>query len=359
MLYKSETYVHTRCSYIMAECYSFSTNLGSETEEGEEDHRKIYRYFTDLVSTFPCEPGVSSLLLYRYNGWYASLPSMVGVMAAGRHFKARPSDVLLATLPKSGTTWLKSLLFATVHRKLYAVDDNSRHPFTFHNPHECIPFLEYQVYVDNRIPNMDALPSPRLFATHMPFQLLPKSVTDSGCRIVYLSRDPKDNFTSLWHFSNNLREKEKIEPWSLGEAVDYFCNGVSPFGPYWDHLLGYWTAQSEQPEKVLFLKYEEMRKDPSGNVKKLAEFVGHPFTPEEEEGGIIDGIVKLCGFESLRDLEVNKRGKTELVFGSVENSLFFRRGVAGDWVNHLTPEMARRIDQTTESKLRGHGLTFS
>lgn len=58
--------IYTRCSYIMAECYSFSTNLGSVTEEGEEDHRKIYQYFTELVSTFPCEPGVSSLLLYRY-----------------------------------------------------------------------------------------------------------------------------------------------------------------------------------------------------------------------------------------------------------------------------------------------------
>ncbi|XP_020084918.1 cytosolic sulfotransferase 14-like [Ananas comosus] len=347
----------------MAECYSFSTNLCSLTKEGEEDHRKIYQYFTDLVSTFSCEPGVSSLLLYRYNGWYASLPPMVGVMAAGRHFKAQPSNVLLATLPKSDTTWLKSLLFATVHSMLYPVDDNSCHPFTFHNPHECVPFLEYQVYVDNQIPNLDAIPSPRLFATHMPFQLLPKSMTDSSCRIVYLSRDPTDNFTSfftsVWHFSNNLREKEKIEPWSLDEAVDYFCNGVSPFGLYWDHLLGYWTAQSEQPEKVLFLKYEEMRKDPSGNVKKLAEFVGNLFTPEKEEGGIIDGIIKLCGFESLRDLEVNKSGKTELVFGSVENSLFFRHRVAGGLVNYLTSEMARRIDQTTESKLKGHRLTFS
>lgn len=35
-----------------------------------------------------------------------------------------------------------------------------------------------------------------------------------------------------------------------------------------------------RPEKVLSLKYEDMMKDPIGNLKKLAEFSECPFSKE-------------------------------------------------------------------------------
>nr|KAJ0211299.1 hypothetical protein LSAT_V11C400201350 [Lactuca sativa] len=42
--------------------------------------------------------------------------------------------------------------------------------------------------------------------------------------------------------------------------------------------------------------------------KKLAEFMGMPFTMEEEEGGVVEEIVKLCSFENLSNFKVNKDG---------------------------------------------------
>ncbi|KAG1355196.1 Cytosolic sulfotransferase 16 [Cocos nucifera] len=276
-------------------------------------------------------------------------------MVAQEHFKARPTDVLLATYPKSGTTWLKALLFATVNRSPHT---NSHTPFATLGPHECVPFLEYQVYIKDHIPDLDVIPSPRLFATHIPFRSLPASVIDSGCKLVYLYRDPKDTFISLWHFANKFRAKDNIKLWSLNEALEHFCNGISTFGPYWDHVLGYWNGHLERPQKVLFLKYEEIMQQPVVHLKRLAEFVGCPFTVDEEKEGGVEGIIRLCAFENLRHLEVNKIGRTEMVIGSVDNSLFFRRGVVGDWVNHLTPEMARRLEETTASKFRGSGLSF-
>jgi len=84
--------------------------------------------------------------------------------------------------------------------------------------------------------------------------------------------------------------------------------------------------------------------------------VGLPFDVEEEEGGVVDAIVRLCSFEHMGGLEVTKSGKTELVIGAVENSSFFRRGGVGDWANHLSPEAARRIDAITEARFKGSGL---
>jgi hypothetical protein len=39
-----------------------------------------------------------------------------------------------------------------------------------------------------------------------------------------------------------------------------------------------------------------------------------------------------------------------------KHSSFFRKGIVGDWKNHLTPEMATRLDQITEQKLKDTGL---
>ncbi|RLM66246.1 flavonol 4' [Panicum miliaceum] len=180
-------------------------------------------------------------------------------MAAGACFAARPSDILVATLPKSGTTWVKSLLYATVHRGEHP-PDAADHPFNSFGPHECVKFLEYQIYTGKKVnvDDLDELPDPRLFATHVPFVALPAAVVASGCKIVYMCRDPKDTVVSLWHFANRLRASQGLEP-------------LPAFGPYWERVLG----------------YEEVWRDPPAHVRRLAAFVGLPFDVEEEESGVV------------------------------------------------------------------------
>uniref|UniRef100_A0ACD5URR9 Uncharacterized protein n=1 Tax=Avena sativa TaxID=4498 RepID=A0ACD5URR9_AVESA len=322
-----------------------------------ETDQELYQRFTNLVSSWPCFSSFFASQLYRHeNGWHASLAPMVGTMVADACFTVRPSDIVVATLPKSGTTWIKALLYSTVHRREYPAD-SSDHPFNSLGPHECIKFFEYQLYTQNMIPDLNDLPDPRLFATHVPFVSLPRSVVlASSCKIVYVCRDPKDHLISLWSFANKFRIKEGLEPLSIEAAADFFCDGLTPFGPYWDHVLGYWRAHLAHPEQVLFFRYEEMSRDPAAHVRRLAEFVGHPFSMEEEEDGVVDAIVKLCSFDHMTGLEATKDGKTELVIGAVDNSSFFRRGVVADWKNHLSPEMAKKIDAITEAKFRGSGF---
>ncbi|KAL7235727.1 hypothetical protein ACSBR1_019090 [Camellia fascicularis] len=133
-----------------------------------------------------------------------------------------------------------------------------------------------------------------------------------------------------------------------------FCRGVIDFGPFWDHALGYWNESLERPHKVLFLMYEDLKKDITLQIKRVAEFMGVPFSLEEERKGVIEEISKLRSFNNLRVLEVNKSGSL-LQF---ENKTFFGRGEVGDWVNHLTPEMVQRLNKIMEEKLDNSGLAF-
>ncbi|GFS33378.1 sulfotransferase 2B [Actinidia rufa] len=305
-----------------------------------------------LIASLPKEKGWSSHQLYLYQGFWCPSVYIREEMAA-QHFQARQKDIVLAINPKSGTTWLKALAFSILHRQHYTPSQNS--PLLTSNPHALVPNLFlFQGFVDQDL-NSNNAHSTRLLATHLPYHALPPSIKSLaiGCRIVYLCRNPYDTFISAWHFFT--KASDSLEPLSLNDAFDMYCRGIFGYGPFWDHMLGYWKESSERPQKVLFLKYEDLKDNPILHMKRLAEFMGVPFSIEEENEGLIEEISRLCSINNLRELDVNKTGK---FFPHFENKAFFRKGEVGDWVNYLTPEMVARLDKVIQEKMVGFGLTF-
>ncbi|KAF8378832.1 hypothetical protein HHK36_030181 [Tetracentron sinense] len=329
-------------------------DFAPKTIEEVKDERTYQRY-TEIMATLPRERGFAQDLLYQHQGFWYWDRYLPGVMAVQNHFIAQPSDVLLVSTPKCGTTWLKSLISAICNRKLHPLTQS---PLLTVNPHQLVPFLEADLYANNQIPDLDILPSPRLLATHMPYSSLPQSVFDSGCPVVYISRNPKDTFVSMWHFLNKISTKESIMPSTVEEAFEMFCNGASLYGPFWDHVLEYWRASIERPQYVMFLKYEEMQAEALVHVKRLAEFIRCPFSLEEEKEGVVDEIIRLCSFQNLSRLDINKTGQASFGDTHIKFNTFFRKGKVGDWSNYLTPEMIDRLDQISKQKFHGYGLTL-
>ncbi|KAJ6944339.1 cytosolic sulfotransferase 15-like [Populus alba x Populus x berolinensis] len=244
-----------------------------------------------LVASFPSERNWDGAPLYFYKGVWYPVFAIRGALSFQQHFIAQDTDIILASMPKSGTTWLKALT---------------------------------ELYSKNQLPDLKQLPSPRIFSSHSHYGTLPQSIRDSGCKIVYICR------------------RENVKPLSsIDEGFDNVCLGIQSYGPFWDSVLGYWKASLERPDKVLFLK--------------IAEFLGIPFTDEEEKEGVIEEISRLCSLDSLRNLEVNKNSVRP---SGLPNSSFFRKGEVGDWVNHLSPSMAENYLKIVEEKLSGSGLTF-
>ncbi|XP_049386207.1 cytosolic sulfotransferase 12-like [Solanum stenotomum] len=131
--------------------------------------------------------------------------------------------------------------------------------------------------------------------------------------------------------------------------------GVSIYGPFWDHVLDYWKQSIENPNKVLFLMYEEMKEKPKIQLKRLAEFLECQFSIEEENCGVVDEILKMCSFENLSNLKVNTNEKLPTGEG---NKTYFRKGEIGDWKNYFTVEMSENLNRITEQKFYGFGLKF-
>ncbi|KAL3512412.1 hypothetical protein ACH5RR_025129 [Cinchona calisaya] len=303
----------------------------------------------------PREKSIGGGWIVKYKGFWCPEMLLQPTLSFQKHFISKDSDILLATLPKAGTTWLKALVFSIVHRNQYSIDQS---PLLTSNPHALVPF-DHQLkhgksetlYQENNTPS-----SPGVFATHLPYDALPNSIFKSKCKIVYLCRNPLDQFISQWHFVvQNVPQGKKAMP--LNEALELVFEGINIFGPFWEQIMGYWNASLECPNKVLFLKYEDLRKDDVFYVKKIAEFLGFPFGKEEEENGLIEEITKLCSFRSLSNMEVNKHNKMHEKY-PVKNSSYFRKGEVGDWLNYLTPEMAGRAARIIQEKFGDSGLTF-
>uniref|UniRef100_A0A3Q7IUJ2 Sulfotransferase n=1 Tax=Solanum lycopersicum TaxID=4081 RepID=A0A3Q7IUJ2_SOLLC len=307
-----------------------------------------------LLSILPKEKGWLGSYAYNYQGFWVPQKFLQAVIAFQQQFQAQDSDIILVTTPKSGTTWLKSLLFALVNRVKHPILEPN-HPLLIENPHVLVPFLEHTLYFDGRTDDISTFTSPRLLATHVPFASLPKSVQVSKSKLVYLCRNPRDTFISMWHFTNSLLPDHK-EADSIEEMFNLFCKGVSLYGPFWNHVLDYWKKSIEKPNKILFLMYEEIKKKPKIQLKRLADFLECPFSIEEENSGVVDDILNMCSFENLSNLEVNRNGK----FSTGEAyKVFFRRGEIGDWKNYFTIEMCNKLNHIVEEKFQGSGLKFS
>ncbi|CAH2037883.1 unnamed protein product [Thlaspi arvense] len=323
----------------------------------KEKGDKITEEIMSLISLLPSHADSQGKKLSKYQGSWYYFNILQGVLNFQRNFQPQDTDIILASFPKSGTTWLKALTVALFERSKNRSSDD-HHPLLSDNPHGLVPFLEIDMYIESSTPDLtkflSSSSSSRVFSTHMPLHTMKQALKDSPCKIVYVCRNVKDTLVSLWCFAC-AHQKIELDRSLLESMFDSFCSGTVYYGPFWEHVLSYWRASLEDPKHVLFLRYEEMKAEPRGQVKRLAEFLGCPFTKEEEESGFVDEILDLCSLRNLSGLEVNKTGK----INTVDHKIFFRKGEVGDSKNHLTPEMENKIDMIIQEKLQGRVVLVS
>ncbi|KAK2976098.1 hypothetical protein RJ640_009530 [Escallonia rubra] len=205
-----------------------------------------------------------TLNFFQWEGIWLRPKLVQGALAFRSHFEAHEDDVIFASTMKSGTTWLKALCSCIMQN---GRSDDDEDILMQHNPHACVQTLEAQAYDQNPEPDFSGMSW--LFHTHLHYRVLPDSIKNSKCKIVYITRNPKYAFVSFWQHNNRTISKfTESGPFPLEKEFQYFCDSVTLFGPFYDHVLDYWAESLKMPHKILFMKYDELNRDPKGQVKR-------------------------------------------------------------------------------------------
>nr|XP_023014300.1 sulfotransferase family cytosolic 1B member 1-like [Leptinotarsa decemlineata] len=204
----------------------------------------------------------------------------------------------------------------------------------------------------NSVEYVNNLPSPRFIKTHLPYQLLPTEMQKVKPKMIYIMRNPKDLCVSFFHHCKLL--------YNFNVEFETFCelflNNAVAYGGIFNHYFEFWNRRDQ--DNLLVLKYEEMKEDTKGSVKKIADFLGKPLTDEEAES-----VVDFLSFQRMR---VNSSCNAEALVENIQGKGYFekagvhfiRKGEVGDWKNHMSDDMARRFDVWIEENTKGTDLCF-
>lgn len=264
----------------------------------------------------------------------------------------RQDDIFVASYPKSGTTWAQELVWEILHNgKQDKRTLEDRFPW-----YEAGPWPEgSKTFIDNSLAQaaMDAMSSPRLMKTHLPFHLMPKQISETpdgpiSCKCIYVMRNPKDAAVSLYHMLFAMVTAKYDGTWQ--QFLPLWMAGRVTYGSWFDHVLGWWSHRDDP--NILFLKYEDMKKDLPSTIRKIAEFLEKQLTTE-----MVELIAEQCTFGAMKSNPATDFHQIEAVY-KPDAPRFMRKGKIGDWKNYFTDEQNENFDKQYLKKMEGRELKF-
>uniref|UniRef100_A0A670IL84 Sulfotransferase n=1 Tax=Podarcis muralis TaxID=64176 RepID=A0A670IL84_PODMU len=252
-------------------------------------------------------------------------------------FQLLDDDIVNAAYPKSGTHWMAEVL---------SLIQSQGDPSWVQNVPlgERAPWIELDEDLKIALKN-----PPRLLTTHLPFQLFPKSFLHSKAKVVYTLRDPRDAMVSVYHFIKGFKELKDLG--TMEEFMESFLSGEVAYGSWFDHVKG-WVEMKDRAN-IFFNTYEELKQDLRGSVQKICHFLGKELNSQQ-----IDSVVENASFHKMKDNKMSNFSTTpENIFDQTKAKLL-RKGICGDWKNHLTVAQSERFDRVYWENMRGVNMTF-
>ena len=245
--------------------------------------------------------------------------------AAGLGFVPRPSDVIIASYAKCGTTWLQQMAHSLRTGGDLDFDDISR----------VVPWIETaaDLGIDLDAPQRA---EPRAFKSHLAYDQVP-----APARYIVSVRDPRDALVSAFRFFEGwFFEPGSIDIETFGRMR--FVEGRT----YYRHLTSWWPQRHD--DNVLLLAYEHMKDDHQGTMRRVAEFIG--VGTEEQRIAIACEESSLASMQShsdkYDDLMMRERSEVACDLPPGGDSSKVRSGEVGGHRVELSDEFLAELDAT-------------
>ncbi|XP_053119528.1 sulfotransferase 2B1-like isoform X3 [Hemicordylus capensis] len=337
---------------IILECVSQPMKLmGSRAETGKKKNSSTSPSTEDLHLSPDLQPPVASHSHYmpgprmfkeyfQYKG--IRFPQIIYseqvLQMVENNFQVRDDDIFNVTYQKSGTVWMLEILSL--------ICSNGDPTWCQSVPNwDRAPWYETAIGYRTALTNK----SPRIISSHLPVQLFARSFFKSKAKVIYTVRNPKDVFVSLYHFASMFRPYK--DPGTLDQFLEDFLKGNVPFGSWFDHVKGWLNLKDK--ENVFFITYEELQEDLRGSIIRICQFLG-----KDLDDAAIDSVVANASFEAMKNNKMSNFSLSPRFLMNQKKSAFLRKGISGDWRNHLTAAQSECFDQIYQERTRDFDVTF-
>ena len=229
----------------------------------------------------------------------------------------RDSDIVIAGYPKSGNTWMQSLVAGI----LYGIDTQFL-PDSL--AQEIVPDLHCKKYY-KRFSDIT------FFKSHH----LPKR---EYRRVIYLSRDGRDVMLSYWHFN-------KIQGMQIS-FEDFVLSGKGVFPAKWHEHVESW-CENKYSADILFVRYEDLLINTIGQLKKICEFAG--INREDE---MLEKVAIGCSFRNMQKKEKKCGFDCKKWRGDGKSKRFFRKGMQGEYKEKFPPAILKIFEDKSKNALK-------
>lgn len=255
-----------------------------------------------------------------------------------KNYLPQPEDIFIATQMKCGTTWMQQIVFEILCKGEGDLSDQGfRHmyalsPWIETSPTSSVPMERAPLVGEHQN---------RIIKTHMPAQLIPYC---EAAKYIYVTRHPVSCFASCVDFIHLLAGP--LAP-SREDLLDWYCSD-DMFWMSWADNVESWWQRSQQASNVLFVHYEDLKRDLPQMIQSIAEFLGAKLTSIQ-----IEKIVYKSSFEYMLEHETQFEMFSPNVFSVSKPTIRFMQSGGLDRFQDARQNERERINRFCRTKLSG------
>jgi aryl sulfotransferase len=243
----------------------------------------------------------------------------------------RSDDVVIATYPKCGTTWMQRIVGLLI----------------FQTP-EPAPIMQISAWIDRRFPQpieavielIEAQKHRRFLKSHLPLDGLPFY---DDLKYIHVARDGRDACISFHNHGRSFTDemmqrlsKEGMDDETIGRPYPNIPADIRQYFHQWItqgevaghqdgsptvsffHFENSWWMARDRPN-VLFLHYNDLKSDLRGEMRRIADFLGISVAPD-----LWPQLVEAAGFDAMRRDGDTLLGYVGATFKEGARSFFFK-----------------------------------
>lgn len=259
-----------------------------------------------------------------------------------RWYAHRRADVYLISYPKCGRTWLRLMIGRAIVTH-YSLPQN-----------EDLLLLRWKSSPHPDLPMITVVHEDRpMLKTPQELETSKEKFRDK--KVIFLARDPRDVIVSSYFemkkrgelFGENPYEDRKaVFKGELSEFIDQTRGGFDTILRYYN----IWAASRDIPQGFLMVRYEDMKRNPARELRKVLDFLG--LGPVGDD--TLQEAVRYASFENMRKMEREgnfQSGVLNPAQRSDEDSYKTRKGKIGGYTDYLTEDQIQRLSNKMQKDL--------